>query len=217
MSDWNEVKATVEVRLGVTSQPQTLGLVAWCHTVKGIFELIRVFNISKYCGYLRVVAYQNTMASDRPMSETTILRKHALYQTSYVEDRHVMSPRIGRSPSPARNPLFKKKRASCVPSKTKTSVQKDQSPPPLLTRTRLSLNQLDARRLQRLDRQRPWQEKPPKQKKKTKGTLRIFYDKTLPTDVDTSDLKFKARKYVSNSKYGDIYMIRYSFLSNNCC
>ncbi|XP_052223356.1 uncharacterized protein LOC127839156 [Dreissena polymorpha] len=147
------------------------------------------------------------MASDRPMSETTILRKHALYQTSYVENRHVMSPRIGRSQSPARNPLFKKKRAPSVPSKTKTSVQKDRSPPPLLTRTRLSLNQLDARRLQRLDRQRPWQEKPPKQKK-TKGTLRIFYDKTLPTDVDTSDLKFKARKYVSNSKYGDIYMIR---------
>ncbi|KAH3792869.1 hypothetical protein DPMN_146368 [Dreissena polymorpha] len=49
------------------------------------------------------------MASDRPMSETTILRKHALYQTSYVENRHVISPRIGRSPSPARNPLFKKK------------------------------------------------------------------------------------------------------------
>ena len=36
----------------------------------------------------------------------------------------------------------------------------------------------------------------------------IFYDKTLPSQFDESRVKMSSRKYVSNSKYGNIYKIQ---------
>ena len=36
----------------------------------------------------------------------------------------------------------------------------------------------------------------------------LFYDGALPTSIDKSKAILRARKYVSNSKYGNIYEIR---------
>lgn len=69
------------------------------------------------------------------------------------------------------------------------------------------MDQLEYRRLLRLERERPWNDKPPEVKPPL-GTLHIFYDRTLPDTIDKSTITFKARKFVTNTKYGNIYEIR---------
>jgi len=39
-------------------------------------------------------------------------------------------------------------------------------------------------------------------------SLGLFYDRTLPDDIDKNDVIVRARKYVTNAKYGNIYEIR---------
>ncbi|XP_053380565.1 uncharacterized protein LOC123537793 [Mercenaria mercenaria] len=141
-----------------------------------------------------------------PLSESTILRNHVFYQKSYVQADTLPVPT--RSNSPVRyKPIRKTKPQAKSKPKLTAAKKRSSSVSPVRNKARNSMEQLEYRRLQRVDREKPWQEKPPKLKNST-GTLKLFYDRALPASIDKSKGIMRARKFVSNTKYGNIYEIR---------
>ncbi|XP_052790553.1 uncharacterized protein LOC128224658 isoform X2 [Mya arenaria] len=151
------------------------------------------------------------LSARNPQSEAEILRKHVFYQTSHQAAKY--PPSMRRSASPVRLP----KKTTSKSSANKTNVIKGEvrtsspverrQPSPAMIRTRMSLERLDERRLQRKDRERPWVHQKQKSPER-KGNFKIFYEKALPTTVENSPCTLRPRKYVSNTKYGNIYEIR---------
>ncbi|WAR30596.1 hypothetical protein MAR_033138, partial [Mya arenaria] len=88
------------------------------------------------------------LSARNPQSEAEILRKHVFYQTSHQAAKY--PPSMRRSASPVRLPKVRKGEV-----RTSSPVERRQ-PSPAMIRTRMSLERLDERRLQRKDRERPW-------------------------------------------------------------
>ena len=42
--------------------------------------------------------------------------------------------------------------------------------------------------------------------------VETYYENCLPPDIDLEELKLHSRKFVANSRYGNIYQIRYAIL-----
>ncbi|XP_056009991.1 uncharacterized protein LOC125679923 isoform X3 [Ostrea edulis] len=66
---------------------------------------------------------------------------------------------------------------------------------------------LDNRRQQRRYRRKPWTEKVTIKHNTHKYNKEFYYGNFLPSDI--TDAKRRTRKFVTNSKYGDIYEVRY--------
>ncbi|KAL4219316.1 dendrite reproteinration [Mactra antiquata] len=141
-----------------------------------------------------------------PMSEAEILRKHCLYQKSYVKDLKTLYPT--RSTSPV-NKISYPKQKKTNKDKKKQEVNKDVKPAPTksIQKVRTSIQELEYRRSQRATRPKPWQDETPRMLSKS-GPIQLFYERALPSNCDKSKINLLARKYVSNTKYGNIYQIR---------
>lgn len=143
-----------------------------------------------------------------PQSESEILRRHMFYQKSYIQDVTLPRPQSCRYPpkpvSMSSNLTRSRKKAISI---DRTPMKKQQVESPVRQAVRTSIEQLEHRRLQRADRERPWREETSKSKPKT-GTIQLYYDRTLPSSIDKSKVTFRARKFVSNTKYGNFYEIR---------
>ncbi|XP_052090764.1 uncharacterized protein LOC127727690 [Mytilus californianus] len=68
---------------------------------------------------------------------------------------------------------------------------------------------LDMRREQRACRPKPWTEKAPLKHTNRNKYIETYYENCLPADVDLEELKLHSRKFVTNSRYGNIYQIKY--------
>lgn len=66
---------------------------------------------------------------------------------------------------------------------------------------------LDNRRQNRMYRRKPWTEKVTIKHNSSKYLKEFYYGSVLPSDI--IDAKRRTRKYVTNSKYGDIYEVRF--------
>lgn len=66
---------------------------------------------------------------------------------------------------------------------------------------------LDNRRQNRMYRRKPWTEKATIKHNSPKYIQEFYYGSALPPDI--IDAKRRTRKYVTNSKYGDIYEVRF--------
>ncbi|OWF39486.1 uncharacterized protein LOC110464955 isoform X2 [Mizuhopecten yessoensis] len=71
-----------------------------------------------------------------------------------------------------------------------------------------SYQQLESRRQQRVNRRKPWTESSLAGSHTKDYDSAFFYDAYLPEDIEKNDLKKKSRKFVTNSKYGNVYELR---------
>ncbi|XP_062593126.1 uncharacterized protein LOC134254612 [Saccostrea cucullata] len=149
--------------------------------------------------------------------ERNILRNHCLWQKSWTGPPQTipfrsLTPRsstISNSYSTISKPSKQGGRESndsvlrrwkSVPSELGQSLSDEREP--------ISMAEmLDNRRQERRYRRKPWTEKVTIKHNNPKYNREFLYGSFLPSDL--TDVKRRTRKYVTNSKYGDIYELRY--------
>lgn len=92
------------------------------------------------------------------------------------------------------------RRWKSVPGDIGQSVASEGKPPSLAEK-------LDDRRQNRMYRRKPWTEKVTIKRNSSKYIKEFLYGSVLPPGI--IDAKRRTRKYVTNSKYGDIYEVRF--------
>ncbi|XP_078327196.1 uncharacterized protein LOC111124933 isoform X1 [Crassostrea virginica] len=158
--------------------------------------------------------------------QNEILRNHCLWQRSWTGPPMLtplswsLTPRKSLS-SRASNQTKESQTSkqtgstssSCSEIRRWRSVPSLNSPATENTQT-LSLQEiLDNRRQNRMYRRKPWTEKVTIKHGSPKYRKEFFYGSILPSDMVNA--KRRTRKYVTNSKYGDIYEVRIADDKNN--
>ncbi|KAL3870307.1 hypothetical protein ACJMK2_038383 [Sinanodonta woodiana] len=129
------------------------------------------------------------------LKNSDILRKHALFQTSYTR------PSLVSSPSSILNGM-------APPYRIRDNPSKQPRPGGEVNISPTSRYQnLERRRITRIQRQKPWQEKGKILTKRNSEYVELVYEKVLPVNFDHAKAKCKLRYYVSNTKHGKLYQI----------
>ncbi|KAK3576067.1 hypothetical protein CHS0354_018338 [Potamilus streckersoni] len=126
------------------------------------------------------------------LKNTDILRKHVLFQTSYTRPSRVSTP------SNALNgmaPIYGTRGPPSIPGGA------------IDTSTASPYEILERRRMTRVQRLKPWQEKGSIVTRRKSGYVELVYESSLPVRFDLAKAQCKLRYYVSNTKHGKLYQI----------
>ncbi|XP_071153289.1 uncharacterized protein [Mytilus edulis] len=151
-----------------------------------------------------------------------IMRNHWKYQTSWTDGftcTHVkLQPRAAESPVspvPYRHPRYTSpnRRSQSSSPEPRNKHQIDSRPVSRKStkkkQPKTPTQMLDMRREQRACRTKPWTEKAPLKHHNRNKYIETYYENCLPPDADLEELKLHSRKFVANSRYGNIYQIKY--------